>query len=245
MRSIIELLNPNDVSQFLVHVSQLPMDLRSNFMLSSAMTVGKDRLLFRRSKDKTEVSLGSIILLNGVIAVALGSFGEKLEYDSNTCTVTIDYKDYKVLDSGFQEPVKPDGDFIYVKVANSGKIDVLSLEEYSNCFIASEKASIETITSCIVTDTQLDLIKDKEKAYDITKYLSAAISKDFQIYAKCGVVTEGAIVTALNIENWLVRSSVALTVLYTFVEDGIGYVVVKDGHSSYAVLPTTALTGYH
>ena len=40
-------------------------------------------------------------------------------------------------------------------------------------------------------------------------------------------------------------SSVALTVLYTFVEDGIGYVVVKDEHSSYAVLPTTALTGYH
>ena len=245
MRSIIELLNPNDVSQFLVHASQLPMDLRNNFMLASAMTVGKDRLLFRRSKDKTEVSLGSIVLLNGIVAVALGSFEENLEYDSSTCTVKIGYKDYKVLDSSFQEPAKPDCEFIYVKVANSGKIDVLSLEEYSNCFIASEKVSIESITSCIVTDTQLDLIEDKKKAYAITKYLSTAISKDFQIYAKSGVVTEGAVVTALNIENWLVRSSVALTVLYTFVEDGIGYVVVKDGHSSYAILPTTALTGYH
>ena len=47
MRSIIEILNPRDVSQFLLSYNQLPNDLRSNYMLNTAVTFGKDRMLFR------------------------------------------------------------------------------------------------------------------------------------------------------------------------------------------------------
>lgn len=41
MRSIIEILNPRDVSQFLLSYNQLPNDLRSNYMLNTAVTFGK------------------------------------------------------------------------------------------------------------------------------------------------------------------------------------------------------------
>lgn len=68
MRSIIEILNPIDVSQFLLSYNQLPNDLRSNYMLNTAVTFGKDRMLFRAVASKDCIELGTILLVDGVIA---------------------------------------------------------------------------------------------------------------------------------------------------------------------------------
>ena len=222
MRSIIEILNPRDVSQFLLSYNQLPNDLRSNYMLNTAVTFGKDRMLFRAVTSKDCVELGTILLVDGVIVVALSPF--------NTAFTSID--------------IPEDDNFIYVKVANSGEIAILKEKDVTNCFFTSNKVDTESIVSCIFTDTQLDRIVDKDKAYSIVKYLSTNISKDFQLFAKIGVVTGGSTVTVVNVDNWIRKTTVALTVVYTFEENGIGYVVVKDGQLNYGIYPTTALTGY-
>lgn len=60
MRSIIEILNPRDVSQFLLSCNQLPNDLRSNYMLNTAVTFGKDRMLLELLPRK--------IVLNSVLS---------------------------------------------------------------------------------------------------------------------------------------------------------------------------------
>lgn len=245
MRSIIEILNPRDVSQFLLSYNQLPNDLRSNYMLNTAVTFGMDRMLFRAVTSKDCVELGTILLVDGVIVVALSSFSEKLEYEDDICAVVLNRRDYKVINTAFTSiDVPEDDNFIYVKVANSGEIAILKEKDVTNCFFVSNKVDTESIVSCILTDTQLDKIVDKDKAYSIIKYLSTNISKDFQLFAKIGVVTGGATVTVVNVDNWVRKTTVALTVVYTFEENGIGYVVVKDGQINYGIYPTTALTGY-
>ena len=57
MRSIIEFLNPRDVSQFLLSYNQLPNDLRSNYMLNTAISFGKDRMLLGLLHLKIVLSL--------------------------------------------------------------------------------------------------------------------------------------------------------------------------------------------
>lgn len=245
MRSIIELLNPRDVSQFLLSSNQLPNDLRSNYMVNTAVTFGKDRMLFRAVTSKDSIELGTVLLVDGVIVVALSSFNEKLEYDDEICAVVLNHRNYKVINTAFTIiDIPEDDNFIYVKVANSGEIAILKEKDVTNCFFASNKVDTESIVSCILTDTQLDRIENKDKAYAIMKYLSTNITKDFQLFAKTGVVTGGATVTVVNIDNWIRRTTVALTVVYTFEEKGVGYVVVKDGQLNYGIYPTTALTGY-
>ena len=245
MRSIIEILNPRDVSQFLLSYNQLPNDLRSNYMLNTAVIFGKDRMLFRAVTSKDCVELGTILLVDGVIVVALSSFNEKLEYEDDICAVVLNRRDYKVINTAFTSiDVPEDDNFIYVKVANSGEIAILKETDVTNCFFSSNKVDTESIVSCILTDTQLDKIVDNYKAYSIIKYLSTNISKDFQLFAKIGVVTGGATVTVVNVDNWIRKATVALTVVYTFEENGIGYVVVKDGQLNYGIYSTTALTGY-
>ena len=245
MRSIIEILNPRDVSKFLLSYNQLPNDLRSNYMLNTAVTFVKDRMLFRAVTSKDCIELGTILLVDGVIVVALSSFNEKLEYEEDICAVVLNSRDYKVINTAFTSiDIPEDDNFIYVKVANSGEIAILKEKDITNCFFASNKVDTESIVSCILTDTQLDRIVDKDKAYSIIKYLSTNISKDFQLFAKIGVVTGGATVTVVNVDNWIRKTTVALTVVYTFEEDGIGYVVVKDGQLNYGIYNTTDLTGY-
>ena len=56
---------------------------------------------FRAVTSKDCIELGTILLIDGVIVVALSSFNEKLEYEDDICAVVLNRRDYKVINTAF------------------------------------------------------------------------------------------------------------------------------------------------